>query len=212
VGTIVESGAPDLEAWQAWQPREVAAILANCPVPWYVAGGWAIDLSVGRQTREHEDIEIAISRTDFGTYRGFIAGLGRFDLYDAGSGAVRLLADGQEPNPENHQIWLCERDANVWRMDTFLEPGDASTWVSHRDPRIRVPTSEAVRHNADAIGYLAPALNLFTKAKHARDKDNVDLALILPTLDPEERGWLAHAIGLAHPGHRWLPMISGDGA
>ncbi|HEX5563842.1 MAG TPA: hypothetical protein VFX34_02680, partial [Sporosarcina sp.] len=32
--------------------------------PWGVAGGWAIDLFLGNQTREHSDIEIAILRED----------------------------------------------------------------------------------------------------------------------------------------------------
>ena len=197
----------DLEAWQPWQPREAAAIFASLPVPWYVAGGWAIDLSLGRQTREHEDLEIAISRKDFGAYRDFIASLGRFDLYDTGSAGVDLLTDGREPNPDNHQVWLYERDARVWRTDTFLEPSEADIWVSHRDPRIRVPMAEAVRHDADAIAYQAPALVMFLKAKHARDKDDADLAVTLPTLAAEERRWLAYAIELVHPGHRWLTQL-----
>jgi Aminoglycoside-2''-adenylyltransferase len=209
VEPFFEAGAPELEAWQAWHPRQAASILAGCPVPWYVAGGWAIDLSLGRQTRDHEDLEIAISRLDFGAYRAYIAGLDRFDLYDAGSGRVSLLADGREPNQENHQIWMYERDAHVWRMDTFLEPSDSRTWVSRRDPRIRVPMIEAVRRDREGIRYLAPALVLFMKAKHARDKDDLDLAVTLPTLDRTERRWLAHAIELAHPSHRWVATVDG---
>lgn len=32
--------------------------------PWFVAGGWAIDLFLDRVTREHSDIEIAVLRED----------------------------------------------------------------------------------------------------------------------------------------------------
>lgn len=32
---------------------------------WAVAGGWAIDLSLGEQTREHEDLEIVVFRNDY---------------------------------------------------------------------------------------------------------------------------------------------------
>jgi Aminoglycoside-2''-adenylyltransferase len=210
VDPLFEADAPDLEAWQAWHPREAALILTECPVPWYVAGGWAIDLSLGRETREHEDLEIAISRVDFAAYRAFIVGLDRFDLYDAGSGRVSRLADGQEPNQENHQIWMYERDAHVWRMDTFLEPRDARTWVSRRDPRIQVPMADAVRRTAEGIRYLAPALVLFMKAKHARDKDDLDLTVTLPTLDQTERRWLADSIDLVHPSHRWSTTVDGQ--
>src|SRR5690625_3691839 len=31
---------------------------------WFIAGGWAIDLYVGKTTRLHEDIEIAVFRKD----------------------------------------------------------------------------------------------------------------------------------------------------
>jgi hypothetical protein len=32
--------------------------------PWFVGGGWAIDLFLGRETRNHQDIDIAIFRED----------------------------------------------------------------------------------------------------------------------------------------------------
>ena len=31
---------------------------------WFFAGGWAIDLFLGKETRKHSDIEIAILRND----------------------------------------------------------------------------------------------------------------------------------------------------
>jgi hypothetical protein len=34
---------PDLDAWEPWQPAELAARLAGTDVPWCVAGGWALD-------------------------------------------------------------------------------------------------------------------------------------------------------------------------
>jgi hypothetical protein len=55
-----ESFDPDLDAWDAWRPEEVAARLAGVPPPWYVAGGWALDLFLGYQRRPHEDIEIGV--------------------------------------------------------------------------------------------------------------------------------------------------------
>ena len=44
--------------------RAVGRFLADFPGPWWVAGGWAIDLWLGTVTREHEDIEISIRRAD----------------------------------------------------------------------------------------------------------------------------------------------------
>ena len=42
-------------------PAKAAAI---APAPWFIAGGWAIDLFLGRKTREHADVDFALSRLD----------------------------------------------------------------------------------------------------------------------------------------------------
>ncbi len=40
--------------------------------PWFVAGGWAIDLFIGDVTRVHKDIEIAIFRKDQNRLREYL--------------------------------------------------------------------------------------------------------------------------------------------
>ena len=176
--------APDIDAWQPWHPAEAARILGGTDVPWAVAGGWAIDLHLGRQTREHGDLEVAIPRGLFPRFRRMLT---EFDLYEA-AGGVRLL--GTDEVPEHHQVWVLDRSIRKWRMDIFLEPGDERTWVSHRDERITLPMAEAVRRTPEGVPYLAPGSVLLAKAKHARDKDEADLAHALPTLTADENaGW-----------------------
>jgi hypothetical protein len=92
-------------------------------------------------------------------------------------------------------------------MDTFLEPGDRLTWVSHRDERVRAPFADVVGTTADGIPHLRPQFVLLAKAKHTRDKDEADFAAALPTLDPSARAWLAAALCLAHPEHPWIARI-----
>src|SRR3989442_4627831 len=43
---------------------EVARLMQGFPHPWYIAGGWAVDLYLGRETREHDDIDVVILRKD----------------------------------------------------------------------------------------------------------------------------------------------------
>jgi hypothetical protein len=196
--------APDVDAWHAWSPAEVRSRLDGCPVPWMVAGGWAIDLHLGRQTREHSDLEVAIPRADFPQFRSAFAG---YDLYLAYAGALAPLAPDEEPPPETHQVWVCDPSVPAWRLDTFLEPGDRLTWVSHRDERVRVPFADVIGTTADGIPYLRPQFVLLAKAKHARDKDEADLAAVLPTLDPAARSWLSAALAIAHPEHPWIARV-----
>ena len=52
-------GIPDDDAWGAWHPADLARRLHGLERPWCVVGGWALDLWHGRQTRDHEDLELA---------------------------------------------------------------------------------------------------------------------------------------------------------
>jgi len=44
--------------------RDLAPLLAGMAFPWWVAGGWAIDLFVGHQTRLHDDLDVLVLRRD----------------------------------------------------------------------------------------------------------------------------------------------------
>jgi hypothetical protein len=122
--------------WQAWRPEEVAARLRDLDVPWYVAAGWAIDLFVGYERREHEDLEIAVPDARFGDVARALEDL---DWYTTGDGGVASLLESPERLAETHQTWGLDRAAYVWRIDVFREPGDGETWICRRDDRIRLP-------------------------------------------------------------------------
>src|SRR5262249_39499147 len=128
-----------------------------------------------------------------------------FDLYEVGYGRARKLSAHEQP--AQHQVWVSEPAVPAWRMDTFLEPGDERTWVSHRDASVTMPVAQARRFTEAGIPYLAREIVLFAKAKHARAKDVADLEQLLPALDPTAREWLADALTGVHPGHAWLDRL-----
>ena len=196
---------PPLEAWRPWTPEEAARVLAGCGVPWCVVGGWAVDLSLGRVTRAHDDLEIAISRPDFPAIRDHLEAAG-LTLYVVGDGEVRTLAPGAVTPPEKHQNWACDPIAQEWRMDVMLEPGDATTWVFRRDESITAPRAFMVG-NTNGIPHLKAHGALLYKAKAARPKDEADFAIAAPTLASDERAWLIEALALAHPGHAWIAVL-----
>ncbi len=196
---------PPLDAWRAWRPEQAAAQLAGVGIDWCVVGGWAIDLWLGRETRAHEDLEVAILRDDFPAIR---AHLSAFDLHSVGDGEVRRLAPHDAPPPDKHQNWVLDTAANAWRMDIMMEAGDAQTWVFRRDPSIRASRSRMIGMRA-GVRFLKPEGVLLYKAKALRPKDEADFAACLPNLDDAAREWLADALMHAHPDHAWIAALSG---
>jgi hypothetical protein len=197
-------GEPDLTKWDAWRPEEVARRLAGVRAPWYIAAGWAIDLFLGRQTREHEDLEIAVPRSRLSDV---FDALGDVEYFAVGSGRATPIASAPEQPESSHQTWIRERDMGLWRLDVFSEPADGDTWICRRDERIRLPYSHVIERTADAIPYGRPEIVLLFKAKHVREKDDRDFEAVLPRLDATRRQWLADAVGIVHPGHRWLRAL-----
>jgi hypothetical protein len=205
----------DLAAWRPWRPREVARLLAGVEVPWYVAGGWAIDLFLGAERREHEDLEIGVPAARFGDLAAVLA---RFELYVVGPVDPDRLSAGDLATPvaeagelleRYHQTWVLERGRCVWRLDVFREPSDGDCWVCRRDEQIRMPYEQLIEETSDGIPYARPEVVLLFKARAARAKDDDDLAAVLPRLEPERRRWLVEALELVHPGHRWLARLAG---
>ena len=108
---------------------------------------------------------------------------------------------------ETHQTWVREPATCLWRLDVFREPHDGDTWVCRRDERIRMPYARLIERTDEGIPYMRPEVVLLFKAKHERAKDDEDFEAVVPHLDPERRRWLEDALGLVHPGHRWLERL-----
>jgi aminoglycoside-2''-adenylyltransferase len=196
---------PDDAEWAAWTPHEAARRLAGLDVPWAVAAGWAIDLFLGAERREHEDLEIAVPADRFDEVA---AALGELDFHTVGPGIATSVGQAPELLETTHQTWGLDRPANVWRIDVFREPHDGDDWLARRDESIRLPYDELIEHTAEGIPYVRPEVALLFKAKQARPKDEADLAAVLPHLSAERRQLLAGWIARVHPGHFWLPDLA----
>lgn len=149
--------------------------LASFGGPWWIAGGHAVDLFVGEQTRAHADVDVAVLRRDGETL---------VDIFGARRvGRHQLRADG---------------------FDLLLNDADGDTWIFRRDGRVTRPLGELGFTHAD-VPVLAPEIVLLFKAKDPRPKDEADRAILTPRLGPGARAWLDEALRTVYPGHRWLP-------
>lgn len=171
-------------------------------MPWYVAGGWALDLYRGVESREHEDLEIGVPASGFPAIR---SALGEFE-FDVILDGRRWPLDGPAFGL-SHQTWLRDPATDAYRLDVFREKHDGDTWICRRDETIRMRYDAIILRTADGIPYLTPEIVLLFKAKWARPKDDEDLSGVLPLFDRERRSTLRDLIARVHPGHRWLEQL-----
>jgi hypothetical protein len=197
---------PDVSKWDGWEPGRVASLLEGVDVPWYVAAGWALDLFVGEQRREHEDLEIAVPNSRFDELLPALDGLELFVI--TGPQEATPLAEARDQLEETHQTWVREPATGLWRFDIFREPSEGDTWICRRDASLRMSYGELIEWSDDGIPYGRPEVILLYKAKHAhRERDERDFAELLPLLETAGRRWLAESLELVHPGHPWLEVF-----
>ena len=194
---------PD-DAWDAWEPKLLFERLRCQSSPWYVVGGWALDLWHGYETRDHEDLEFCVLSEDLDLFLGELCDLDFFEVQD---GTFTHLAPEMRSRPETTQLWGADMANLCWRVDMMIEHGTPENWIYKRDPSFRLPRSTAVRKTPTGIPYLAPALVLLFKAKHVRAKDAEDLHAALPKLDAQENADLRCWLEAMYPAHEWITKL-----
>jgi len=182
---------------------DAVALFEGAPFRWWICGGNALDLHLGRSWRSHGDLDLGIVRADAPALHDWLEG---WDLQVAAAGSLTrwngrdLDADANENN-----VWA--RDgAGPWRIDVTVGAGTADRWIYRRDPAITRPWVEAVLRSAGGIPYLAPEIQLLFKSKNHRPKDDVDADLVIPELGDERRRFLAAHLPREHP---WREHLGG---
>jgi lincosamide nucleotidyltransferase A/C/D/E len=73
---------------------EVLDALGGAGVRYWVAGGWGVTALVGRQTRPHRDLDLAVDAADLGRCLGLLGGLGYAAETDWLPSRIELRAPG----------------------------------------------------------------------------------------------------------------------
>jgi hypothetical protein len=192
----------------------VGSLLSGLTVPWWVAGGWAIDLAVGHPTRDHTDVNVMILERDEHALRG-LAGVD-----------FQLIADGQPPGPwpPGRRLTagpaagpkrgpkgnglsrgagpdcLIVRGADLpLPAEVILAGAVGAFWVYKKGARIYTRPLADITRYWHGIPFLAPEVVLLMKArpgldKPGKDTDQRDFEAALPMLNAEQRSWLKDSI------------------
>jgi hypothetical protein len=193
---------------------EVAEALGNLRAPFYFSGGWAIDLHLGRITRDHHDVDTLVMRRD---HLLLHKALNQFSLKKIIPHLEGLINRGTLAEwPADERLELPVHQINAYRAGEsepafqvmLAESSDnGSEWIFRRNPEVRMPIARMGFHPLWGLPYLAPEIVLLFKAKHLEARDRIDFDSALPGLSVDARRWLRDAIEKTHPGHEWLNAL-----
>lgn len=195
--TVEVVSAPELGPWEPLELDSVVDLFASASFRWWVSGGRALDLHVGRTWRHHEDTDVGIVRRDAGALHALLA---RWDLHVAAAGRLTRWhgAPLSVARPHNN-VWCRQSPNRPWALDVTIGEGSDRHWVFRRDPSVRVPWDAAILRTAAGVPYLAPELQLLYKSKAPRPKDDHDAREVIPALDDRQRRLLSQRLGADHP-------------
>ncbi|WP_161965980.1 nucleotidyltransferase domain-containing protein [Steroidobacter cummioxidans] len=204
VSTMAAVDQSELAEWRAASPADGASWLAGVSGPWWIAGGWALDLFGGTQSRRHGDLDIGVLRRDVAQVLGTLSS---WEFFEAHKGRLTRLQTGTLPKAEVNSLWCRPAGTTLWAMELMLDAADDDRWVFRRQPEIQRPLATVIRWNPEGIPYLSPEIQLLYKARSRRAKDQADFDHIAPRMDSNARAWLRHTLLRTDPEHEWLPSL-----
>ena len=178
----------------------VAEVMNDVGVWWAVAGGWAIDLWLGRQTREHHDVEVAVRRRDQAEVHAALGDRWEFFCLDPPGSGWRPW-NGIVVQPPAFQL---QARSPAIEFDVFTESADQTAWYFRRDDRITLPLSGVTTRSASGIPVIRPEIQLLYMAKTMEAKNVQDFDVARPRLDHHASSWLADALAITLPDHQWI--------
>lgn len=193
-----------LGSWRPSTPGQGAQWLAGLTVPWWIAGGWALDLFAGRQGRPHQDLDVGIRRRDVLAVTECLADWQFFEVKDR---VLTHLPRGKSPRPEVHSLWCKRAESIQWEWELMLDQSRDDHWVFRREPSIERPLTEALGRCDVGIFYLAPEIQLLYKARATRTVDQADFDRVLALLSSDPRRWLKRSLARIDPTHPWLSAL-----
>ena len=160
---------------------------------------------LGRQTRDHADLDLAVFQDDQHAIFDHLAGW-------------QLIAHDPNVADDTTESWdrrrldlpahIHARSRDGSDLDIQLNERSGRDWIFSREPRITLPLRRCARQSAWGLPTVVPEVVLFYKATDRRPHDELDFLALLPHLGEEQRLWLREAISLVHPGHMWLTQLS----
>jgi hypothetical protein len=196
---------------------------------WFLCGGWAVDAWLGRQTRDHGDVDIAVFQHDQRAIFEHLSGWALVghdpnvadDTTEQWNGRyLDLPAHIHVPTLGSPLATSTTVRHTAFEFEFLLNKRADHDWILHRELHLTVPVDRAIRHSSWGAPTATPEVVLFHKAggnltlaeleaggDGLRPRDQQDFLALLPALTSPQRTWLRGALAKVQPGHPWIPRL-----
>lgn len=171
---------------------------------WFVAGGWAIDLFLGKETRPHQDIEVAIFRKDQIALHDYFEG---WLLQKIVNGEQVIWHRDERLTLPTHELHCFNKTAQPPQIEILLNESNETDWLYRRNQKIRLSLAKVCLESSAGVKFLCPEVVLLYKSKNPRAKDEQDFQAVVKYLDAEQKEWLKDAIKVCNSEHRWIRSL-----
>jgi len=209
----------------------------DCGFPYYICGGFALELFLGKTMRSHSDLDISIFEENRKEAVELLLANG-WNVYQRGQYQKQIF-DANDPLVlECRNIWAIksgsqivvlpiEGEENLYDFEIVEKQQTAFNFIEmvvdlKKDDHFKFRNHEAISRSMDKailykddIPYMAPELVLFLKSHPTylthewhKEKTSGDFATIIPALPNESRQWLIEALETAYPeGNHWVEKL-----
>jgi len=173
--------------------------------PWYIAGGWAIDLAVGDITRTHKDLDICIFREDIDYATTYFK---EWDIQVAIPGEHCL-----EPYKSLSDLNLPRYCLHMFMGEEFIEilvtEQTENEVIFRKNRNIKMKINDFSKGNPN-LPYVNPAWQLLFKSLSTRTEDEHDFKVYLDRVyDDHSKKWLLENLRKVNGNKNWIEALVG---
>lgn len=187
---------------------EIFQLFKTTELPFWLAGGYSLDLFIGKKTRDHEDLDFVIRRQDQLVFQKILA-LWELQAADPpGTATLFPWANGHYYELPVHNIWCRKNQSAPWELELLFSEFEENEWVYRRNSSIRGTMKSFFWQTNEGLPVLAPEIQLLYKSRSKRPKDFQDLENCLDFLNSVQKAklkeWITIDSGVDHP---WVKCI-----
>ena len=211
--------------------KSASQVMNNMNAKWCFAGGWAIDLFLGKESRGHKDLDIVVFKNEIHEVISYMKTKGWRIETPTRQGFLPVTEENvseleidnmwcmNEAYPLDYlkvdeqgscNFYQYERDVQeVFDfLEVLLNSTEGGYFIYQQNPSIRLEMSRAIFEN-NGLPYLAPEIVLLYKSKYLSEDNQADFDLVSAKLDSEQIKWLKEALTTEYGSdHPWVQALS----